>query len=395
MKYAVLIMDGAAGLPIPDHAGKTSLEIARTPNLNALAKTGSVGLVKNVPPGMEPESAIACMSIFGYDPAKYYAGRAPVEAVSLGIAIEPGDVVFRCNLVTIQDGKMVSHSAGGISTEEGRELISYVGSKLGNDQIIFYPGVSYRGILKFKGYPETAEAVCTAPHDIPGKPFAENLPKGHGSKLLADLIAKSADILKDHPINKKRTDEGKLPATNIWIFWGSDKTSSMPSFEQQYKLKAAVTSGVSLLQGLGKMSGMALLNIEGVTDALDNDYVAQAEGAIEALKAYDIVFIHVEAPDEAGHAGLLKEKIEAIEKIDSAIVGALRKWKGGTLRILCSPDHPTPVQTRIHQPGSVPFLLWGEGIKPNGATRLTEKQAAKTCIVVDPGNSMMRRLIGE
>ncbi len=395
MKYCVLIMDGAAGLPLPDYGGKTSLELARTPNLDAMVKTGMVGLAHMVPKDMEPDSAVACMSIFGYDPKVYYSGRAPIEAISLNIPINPGEALFRCNLVTVQNGAMVSHSAGSISTAEAHELVEALNKALGNERIHICPGISYRGILKLKGAVETTQAVCTPPHDIPGKPAAEYLPRGAGSKLLLDLMAHSQEVLKDHPVNKRRIARGDLPATSIWLFWGSSRIPTMPLFYETYHRKAAVTSGVNLLQGLGKMAGMAVLEISGVTDGLDNNYAAQAKGALDALKFYDIVIIHIEAPDEAGHTGSVKEKVAAIEKIDKLVVRQVRDWRGDGLRLLVTSDHPTPISIRTHTDAPVPFLLWGAGFNPNGAKRLTESEAERTGLTINPGWNIMRRLIGE
>jgi len=388
-------MDGAAGLPIPERQGKTCLQLARTPYLDSLARAGTVGLAKMVPDGMEPDSSVACMSIFGYDPQKYYRGRAPIEAKSLGIEANSGEVLFRCNVVTVRDGKMVSHSAGSISSEEGRELIAAVSRELGRENIVFYPGISYRNILKIKGQPQTARAVCTPPHDIPGKAIADYLPRGEGSELLNDLITRSQKVLQAHPVNRARVAKGKLPANSIWLFWGSGEIPPMPSFEQVYGKSAAVTSGVALLQGLGKMSGMRLLEIPGVTDGLDNDYAAQIKGGLAALADNDLVIVHIEAPDEAGHSGSVKDKIAAIEMIDKYVVSELGKWQYKDLRALVTPDHPTPISTRTHNSDAVPFLLWGKGVNSNRAARLTEAEAKKTGLVIDPGWQIMRKLIGE
>jgi len=393
MKYCILIMDGSAGLPIPERGGKTSLELARTPNLDALAVSGRVGQAHNVPPGMDPDSAVACMSIFGYDPAVYYTGRSPIEAKSLGIDFTKGDVLFRCNPVTIQNGKMVSHSAGSISTEEGHQLMATLNEKLGSDKVHFYPGVSYRNILKLKGAEDTAQAVLTPPHDIPGKPVTEYLPHGKGSEYIRELMTRSEVIFKDHPVNKKRIAAGKLPATGIWLFWVSDKVPVLPPFKEIYGLKAAVTTGVDLLRGLGEYAKMSILQIPGVTDGPDNDYAAQAQGGLEALKDYDIVIIHIEAPDEAGHAGLVDKKIEAIERIDAEVVSRIRNWRQDKLKVLVISDHPTPVKARVHTSDPVPFLLWGEGLKANGAKRFTEAEAKETGLMVGQGYKIMNTLI--
>jgi len=383
MKYCVLIIDGAAGLPLLERSGKTSLELAHIPNLDGLAREGLVGLCRTVPRGMEPSSACACMSVLGYDPRVYY----------LGVTIGDGEVTFRCNLVAVRDGRMWDYSSGHISAAEAGELISALNQSLGNNNIGFYPGVSYRHILKLKGVEATLEASCTPPHDIPGRPIAEFLPRGPGSELLRDLMKRSQAVLKDHPVNARRRERGEVPATMIWLFWGSGRVPEMPPFRQVYGLRAALTSGVDLLRGLGKMMGMDILAIPGVTDGLDNDGSAQVAGALAALEDHDLVAVHVEAPDEAAHAGSADDKIAAIENIDREVVGELRAWKGDSLRVLVMPDHPTPIAARTHSPEPVPFVLWGPGFKANGAQGFTEAEAQERNLLLDPGYSIMSRLV--
>jgi 2,3-bisphosphoglycerate-independent phosphoglycerate mutase len=395
MKYCVLIIDGAAGLPIAEKGGKTSLESAATPNLDAMAAEGLLGLARTVPSGLEPGSAVACMSVMGYDPAVYYKGRASIEAGSMGIAVGQGEAVFRCNLVNVTDGRMQDYSAGHIGSEEAKEIISTLDNKLGSDLIKFYPGVSYRHILKLKEHEDALQAVCTPPHDIPGKPVAEYLPRGEGSDILRGLMTRSEAVLKDHPVNTARKRRGELSATTIWLFWGSGPAPAMPAFKMVYGLKAAMTSGVDLLRGLAKMSSMTLLDIKGVTDGPDNDNAAQAESALEALKKNDLVVIHIEAPDEAGHSGDAKDKVNAIEKIDKEVVSRLRSWYGDDLRVLIMPDHPTPVSVRTHTSDPVPFLLWGKGVKANGAGRFTESEAQKTGIFIEEGYKIIGKLVGK
>ncbi|MCK4368730.1 MAG: cofactor-independent phosphoglycerate mutase [Dehalococcoidales bacterium] len=395
MKYGIVIIDGAAGSPLPERGGKTCLELAQTPNLDATAGEGVVGLVRTVPAGMEPSSACACMSVLGYDPKVYYRGRSAIEARSLDIPIGEGEVVFRCNLVAVRDGKMWSYSAGYISTEEAKQLIAALNDSLSDDNVHFYPGVSYRHILKLKGQEDTLSATCTPPHDIPGKPVDEVMPRGKGSDILRELMKRSEAALRDHPVNVERRSRGDIPATMIWLFWGSGQVPDMPQFRQVYGLGAALTSGVDLLRGLAKMVGMKVLNIPGVTDGLDNDYAAQAVGALEALEERDLVVIHIEAPDEAAHAGSIDDKIEAIQKVDGEVISRLRSWGGGDLRLLVMPDHPTPIKTRTHSPEPVPFLLWGAGFNSNGAKRFTEAEAESTGLFIDDGYKIMGRLIGE
>ncbi len=395
MKYCVLIIDGASGWALPERGGKTCLELAHTPNLDAMAREGTLGLVRTVPSAMEPSSACACMSILGYDPKVYYQGRAAIEARSMGIDIHDGEVVFRCNLVAVGDGKMWDYSSGHISTSEARALISALEESLGNDQIHFYPGVSYRHICKLKGREDTLLAACTPPHDIPGKPIAEFLPHGRGSEPLQDLMARSVDVLRDHPVNVARRSRGDIPATMIWLFWGSGQPPDMPPFKQVYGLRAVLTSGVDLLRGLARLVEMDVLEIPGVTDGLDNNYAAQAVGALEALNNYDLVVIHIEAPDEAAHGGSIDDKIEAIQRVDKEVVSQLRSWPTDALRTLVLPDHPTPIEVRTHTDDPVPFMLWGAGFTTNGATRLTEAEAKRTGFFIEDGYNIISRLIGD
>lgn len=395
MKYIVVIMDGSAGWPLPERGGKTCLELARTPNLDAVAREAVLGMARTVPLGMEPSSACACMSLLGYDPLAYYKGRAGIEAKSMGIPVSGDEVVFRCNLVAVRDGRMLDYSAGHITTTEARELIAAVDKSLGNDQIHFYPGVSYRHICKIKGHPGTLAAVCTPPHDIPGQPVAGFLPKGPESGLLLDLMRRSEVMLRGHPVNVARQSRGEIPATTIWLFWGTGLIPDMPPFRQVYGLSGAMTSGVDLLRGLAQMAGMEILEIPGVTDGQDNDYTAQVVGALAALDRHDLVVIHIESPDEAGHSGSVEEKVQAIERIDSDVLSKIRSWHGDELRLLVMPDHPTPVEIRTHCPDPVPFLLWGSVFTANGAKRFTEAEAKKTGLFIDPGYNIMSKLTGK
>lgn len=394
MKYCVLIIDGAAGLPLEERQGKTCLEMAATPNLDAMAREGSMGLVRTVPDGMEPGSAPACMSVIGYDPVVYYRGRAAIEARSMGINIGEDDAVFRCNFVTVLDGVMADYSAGHISTADAGELIGALNEKLGGIDVIFYAGVNYRHILKLRGHGETLEAVCTPPHDISGQAVEGYLPSGGGSGFLRDLMTHSAGVLRDAPVNIERQIKGLYPATGIWLFWGCGRVPDMPAFSQVYGLSAALTSGVDLLRGLANMASIDVLEIDGVTDGLDNDYAAQAEGALAALEEHDLVIIHVEAPDEAGHSGLVDEKVEAVERVDGEIAGRLLRYAGDGLRVLVMPDHPTPISLRTHTAEPVPFLLWGDGVGSCGGSRFTEAEAARTGVFIEKGYTIMSRLLG-
>jgi len=393
MKYCVLIMDGAAGWPLAAHGGKTCLELARTPNLDAMAEAGIVGLVRTVPTGMEASSACACMSVLGYDPQVYYRGRSAIEAHGMGVPVDEGEVVFRCNLVGVRDGTMWSYSSGHISTSEGQHLVATLNDRLGSDNVHFCPGVGYRHLCKIKGREDTLLARCTPPHDIPDKAISGFLPEGPGSDLLRELMARSELVLRDHPVNAERRARGDIPATMIWLFWSSGKIPAMPAFREVYGLDAAVISGVDIVKGLAQMTGLTVLDVPGVTGDMNNDYVSQAVGTLEALQQYDMVVVHVEATDEAAHAGLIKDKIEGIQQADEQIVNRLRSWDEEALRVLILPDHATPVETKTHVGDAVPFVLWGPGFKPGGAKRFTEAEAKGTGVLVEQGHNIMRRLM--
>jgi 2,3-bisphosphoglycerate-independent phosphoglycerate mutase len=393
MKYCVLIVDGAAGWPLAARGSKTCLELARTPNIDAVAEAGTVGLIRTVPSGMEPSSACACMSVLGYDPQAYYRGRSAIEAYGMGLPINTGEAVFRCNLVTVRDGRMWSYSCDHISTGEGQQLVAALNEGIGSDNVHFYPGVGYRHLCKIEGREDTLLARCTPPHDIPDKAIAEFLPKGPGSDLLRDIMVGSELVLRDHPVNIERRARGDVSATMVWLFWGSSTIPAMPAFKEVYGLDAAAISGVDIVKGLARMTGLAVLDVPGVTGDMNNDYVSQAVGTLEALEKYDIVVVHVEATDEAAHAGLIKDKIEVIQQVDEQIVSRLLTWNGDALRLLILPDHATPIETRTHVGDPVPFVLWGPGFTANGASRFTEVEARKTGVSVEQGFDIMRRLI--
>jgi len=394
MKYCVLVLDGAADWPLESRQNRTCLELAQTPNLDAMTQHGLLGLTNTVPRGMEPSSALACMSLLGYDPRFYYRGRSAIEAISIGFPVEEGEVSFRCNLVAVKNGDMESYCAGHITTEEGRQIIDTLNQRLGNEGIQFYSGTGYRHLLKLKNRPETMGAVCTPPHDISGQPVAKYLPHGPGSAILGELMHASQEVLAEHPVNVARRQKRQPEATSIWIFWGSQRLPEMPPFRRRFGLRAAITSGVDLLKGLGQIMEMDILDIDGVTDGLDNKYSAQGQGAIKALKKHDLVVIHVEAPDEAAHGGDIDAKVKSIQRIDKEIVAQIAAYRPKNLRVLIMPDHPTPIETRTHVAEAVPFLLWGPGLNSNGAAHFTEAEAENTGLLIDEGYNMMGWLTG-
>ncbi len=388
-KYFFLIMDGAAGWALPAYGDRTCLELAETPNLDALVREGRMGLVRTVPPGMEPSSACACMSLLGYDPRVYYKGRGSIEARSMELPVGDGEVVFRCNLISASEGRMGSYSCGYIGNEEAHELVGALNEALGNREVSFHPGISYRHICKIRGHEETLSATCTPAHDIPGGLIADHLPEGEGSEYLRDIMHRSEAVLANHPVNIRRRARGEPPATMVWLFWGSGQIAPMPSFRDKFGLRAAMTSGVDLLLGLAKMADMRVLSIPGVTGDIGNDYGAQLRGALDALRSNDLVVAHVEAPDEAGHDGSITDKVEAIERIDRDMVAPLRRLGPQGIRLLIAPDHPTPIRVQTHVPDPVPFLMWGTGFAPNGAAHFTETEAARTGLLVDEGYRLM------
>ncbi len=396
MKYCVLIIDGGSGWPMADRGGRTCLELAHTPNLDAMAKSGIVGLVRNIPEGVEASSACACMSVLGYDPRVHYRGRSAVEAEGMRIPMTEGDAVFRCNLVTVRRGKMWSYSCGLISTGEARLLIDSLNETLGGDGVQFFPGVSYRHICRIRGREEALLAMCTPPHNIPNRAISRFLPHGPGSDLLRGLMGKSEHVLRRHPVNLERAARGELPASMIWLFWGSARLPALPSFKESLGLDAAMTSGVDVMRGLAHMIGMQVLDIPGVTGGPDNDYAAQAIGALEALENHDMVIIHIEATDDAAHAGRADEKIEAVESVDREVVKRLLARRGDDLRVLVLPDHATPVEIQTHVDDPVPFVLWGPGFSAassHRADRFTEPAASKTGVFIHEGHDIMGRLV--
>ncbi len=395
MKYVVVILDGAAGWPLPELGGRTTLQAASTPNLDRMAREGITGLAQTVPEGMEPSSSAACTSILGYDPVADFVGRGAIEAASMGVELAEDEVALRLNLVTIDDGIMRSYSAGHITTEESHEIISALTqiSAFDSDTFRIHPGISYRHILVVKGHPELLECTYTPPHDITGQPISEHLPRGPSAEVLLDLMEIARPVLENNAVNRCREDAGQLPATDIWPFWPGVAPSGMVSFEKARGLVAAMSSGVDLLNGLAELAGIHRLDIMGVTDGPDNDYAAQAAGVLHALGRYDLVVAHIEAPDEAGHAGDIEAKIAAIEAIDREVLGRVLAH-ADPLRVLAMPDHPTPVALKTHVGEAVPFVLWGHGLEHNGATAYDESAAENTGLLLEPGYKVMDMLLG-
>ena len=393
MKYVILIMDGAAGWPLAELGSRTTLGHARTPNLDALAAAGVLGLAQTVPPGAEPSSSAACTSILGYDPVADRIGRGAIEAASMGISLADDEVALRMNLVHVADGAMASYACGHIRTEESRAIVAELAKALGDDTFTLYPGVAYRHILVVKGHPELLECAYTPPHDISDQPIAGKTPYGPGADLLLDLMERARPVLAASAVNRARAGRGELPATEIWPFWPGAAPRGLVPFAELRGVHAAMTSGVDLLNGLAVLFGIDRLDIAGVSDGPDNDYRAQIAGGLAALDDHDLVVVHVESPDEEGHGGNTQGKIAAIEAIDREMVSVLRS-RLDEVRVLVMPDHPTPIELKTHVGEPVPFVLAGPGIAPNGGTEFREVTAAATGLIVDPGHGVVDLLLG-
>lgn len=368
MKYLIVLGDGMADEPVPELGGMTPLEAADTPHMDRIAREGAMGLLQTVPDGYQPGSDIANLGVLGYDVHSCYTGRGALEAASMGIDLGPADMAYRCNLVTIVDGIMDDFSAGHISSEEGAELLGSLNDHLrAKTGVIFYPGVSYRNLMIIPG---GGGVESTPPHDIVGQGTREYLPVGADRDQLVFCMEESRKVFADHPVNRARVSAGKKPATHIWG-WSSGRRPDIPLFKEQWGISGAMISAVDLLNGIARYAGMEVIKVPGATGFLDTDYSAKAEYAIEALKRIDFLYLHVEAPDEAGHMGNLAEKILAIERIDT-MIGRIMKTFSGRIAVL--PDHPTPVRVKTHTADPVPFVM--SGICTDQTTRFSEREAA-------------------
>lgn len=387
-KYVIIVPDGAADEPIEELGGQTVLQAAKIPNMDRISLQGKSGIVRTVPVDFEPGSDVAQMSLLGYNPQKFYSGRAPIEAAARNISLTDDDWVFRCNIVTFSDGKMIDHSAGHISTQEAAQLINELNERFANEKIHFYPGVSYRHLLVIKGV--DFKVQTRPPHDFIGTPVEKILPRGKNAEILIDLMAKSQRLFENHDINKVRSDLGENQASSIWL-WGQGKRAQMESFEKLFGLKGATITAVDLVRGLSKLIGFDLIEVPGATGFIDTNYQGKASAAIEALEKYDIVFIHIEAPDEASHNGSASLKKKAVEQIDKHIVGpvleAISKYP--SWRILVSPDHPTPVKGGAHSCDPVPFAMAGTDISANLQSTFSEANAVKTGLKIEKGFELM------
>ncbi len=389
-KYAIILIDGAADEPVAALGGKTPLEAADIPNIDSIVEDGRLGTVRTVPDGFTPGSDVATMSLLGYDVREYYTGRAPIEAVARKIPLDADDIVFRCNLVNIAGGEMADFTAGHIRTAESERIVAALNAEFGGENPIFHTGVSYRNLMIIRD-PIALDAVCMPPHDIPGEPVADYRPKGKGGRVVREIMERAEPIVAGHEVNRVRADLGELPATHIWL-WGQGRKPILPRFHTRFGVRGAVIAAVDLIRGLGRLLGWPLIDVPGATGFIDTDYAAKGRYALEALNDYDLVAVHIEAPDEAGHMGDAAAKVEAIERIDEQIVGPvleqLRSYD--RWRILVAPDHPTPVEQRVHTATPPPFCMAGSDV-PRGLAKMvfSEQMAERSDFRVEAGHELM------
>jgi 2,3-bisphosphoglycerate-independent phosphoglycerate mutase len=398
MKIVILLGDGMSDIAYNELGNKSPLQYAATPHMDFMAQHGQVGLAHTVPAGLPPGSDVANLSVFGYDPRTCYTGRSPLEAISMGVDLGPDDVAFRMNLVTLKpQGSsiyMQDFSAGHISTDDARELVGELQKELGSSEIEFYSGVGYRHLMVWRGGKDAMRT--TPPHDISGKAILDSLPRGEGADNLNNITNHAQMVLHSHPVNVKRKEQGHLPANSIWL-WGHGKTPRIETYREKYGLTGAVISAVDLIKGIGICAGLDIINVEGATGYIDTNYLGKGQAALAALEDHDFVYVHVEAPDEASHEGIMQHKLQAIADFDQQVVGTVLEGikKYGDYAVLCMPDHPTPVKLMTHTSDPVPFVIYrgaaGEG---NGAVAYDEFQAKSTGLVIE-GHLLLPQLLSK
>lgn len=401
MKHVVVLCDGMADYKLKELGDRTPMTVADKPRMNHLAQNGCVGLVKTVADEFKPGSDVANLSVMGYDPKLYYTGRSPLEAASIGIAMSSTDIAMRCNLVTLSEEAeyaektLMDYCADDISSEEAEEIIKTLKEQFDNSEFTFYSGVSYRHCLIWHNGPDGIGAL-TPPHDITGRKVTEFLPSTPTAQKLLDMMKKSYEILKDHPINRKRIEKGLRPANSIWL-WGDGKSASLPSFQEKYGLTSAVISAVDLIKGIGKLANMNVIEVEGATGYIDTNFDGKAQACVTALKnGSDFVYVHIEAPDECGHRMEIDNKVKSLEIIDrevlTVIVDALEQYEDYKIMIL--PDHATPLALKTHVSDPVPFLIYQKSkAKPNNLGIFDEENAAKTGVFVEKGSEILRTFL--
>ena len=388
MKYAIVITDGAADEPLKELQGLTPFEAAEIPNIDWIAANGKIGTVLNIPKNLPAGSDVAILSLLGYDPRKCYTGRAPLEAAAMDLKVGEDEWIFRCNLVTIVNDVMEDYCAGHISTKEGQAIIDEMNRVVAGPTVRFYSGISYRHLMTFKG---ECDLKTTPPHDIINKPIEEYLPAGKGAEMIRTLVTRSGEVLANSEINAVRRDLGENPATHIWL-WGEGKMPKLQSFQERFDIKAASITAVDLVRGISKLIGWDSIEVEGATGYVDTNYAGKGAAAIEALDTYDLILVHVEAPDEAGHNANVADKVKAIEEIDRHVVGPLLKHLkslGEDWRIMVLPDHPTPCTVRTHTRRPVPFAIAGKRIVSVLRESFSEKTADASDLHIKQGCDLM------
>ncbi|MCG3138397.1 MAG: hypothetical protein HJJLKODD_02260 [Phycisphaerae bacterium] len=395
MKYVIILPDGAADFPVPQLSNQTPLQAAGKPNMNWVATHGRLGLVQTVPDGFIPGTDVASLTLFGYEPQRYYTGRAPIEAAARQIPVGPGEMVFRSNFVTILDGRMTDFTADHIHQPEADRLIADLNQLFREQGCQFYSGVSYRNLLVLKDT-DHMQVKCQPPHDIPDQPVDDYWPSGAGAERLRDIMQQAAQLLQNHEVNRWRRQQGRIPVTHIWL-WGQGRPVSMPTLWERYGLRGAVITAVDIIHGLGAMMGLEYIDVPGITGYLDTNFAGKGQYAVDALDRFDLVVVHVEAPDEAGHRGLAHEKVKALEEIDRHVVGPLREalrsypeW-----RMLIAPDHYTPVSTRAHDATPPPYCYCGTDIPASGASGFHEAAAAQQNNYAPKGELLIQEFINK
>ena len=398
MKIIILLGDGMSDIAYNELGNKSPLQYAATPHMDYMAQHGQVGLAYTVPVGLPPGSDVANLSVFGYDPRTCYTGRSPLEAISMGVVLGPEDVAFRMNLVTLKpQGSsiyMQDFSAGHISTGESRELVETLQKELGSSEIEFYPGVGYRHLMVWRGGKDGMRT--TPPHDITGKAILDSLPHGDGADTLNNLMNHAQMVLHSHPVNVRRKELGHLPANSVWL-WGHGKTPRIETYRDKFGLTGAVISAVDLIKGIGICAGLDVITVEGATGYIDTNYLGKGEAALAALEDHDFVYVHVEAPDEASHEGIMQHKLQAIADFDQKVVGTILEGikKFGDYAVLCMPDHPTPVKLMTHTSDPVPFVIYrGETGEGNGAVSYDEFQAKGSGLTIE-GHLLLPHLLSK
>jgi 2,3-bisphosphoglycerate-independent phosphoglycerate mutase len=393
-RYLVLVPDGAADYALDELDGRTPLQAARIPHMDRLACEGQGGLVQMIPPSRHPGSDVGNLEIFGYDSTIHYTGRAPLEASSMGLEMGPDDIAFRCNLVYCEGDTLIDYSAGHIGNDEGRELIQLIGAELGTEEVRFFPGVGYRHIVLFRSGPEGLTSY--PPHDIMGQSASAHLPQGQGMEPVRELMERAAVILATADANKRRSDRGDRPANRIWM-WGEGRPLELPTVQQRYDVSAGVISAVDLVRGIGVCAGYEVIDVPGITGYLDTNYEGKAQYALDAFRAgTDLLYVHVEAPDEAGHNGDASAKVQALEDFDARVVGPLLQGlaqDGVPLRLVMTPDHRTPIPIRTHTREPVPFVLWGDDVTADDMKTYDEVAAEQGSLQLDHGHELIPMLL--